>query len=260
MSPKSVGSIASLVYCSWPSRGAVRNEYATVLASETQVLRRGLGQLGLDDGALADQLEAYADLVATYNPRYRLVADTDRFVTHHLLDSVSAVAVLHELGTALRLMDVGSGAGLPGIPLALCLPDWQVTLVERSARRVRFLQLARQELPLPNCRIVASSLLQLGEGATEELQDVIAFRAVADANLLLHELGELGRRGVVVHQNSVVVAFKGRADRLAAELVGLQQPHSVRRMEVPFLTSPRHLVMFSGPWEGAKRRGPENTS
>ena len=220
---------------------------------ERLLLLGGLQQLRLDEQMLAERLERYAELVEKFNPRYRLVADSERLVTHHLLDSVAAVPVLRGLGPAARLMDVGSGAGLPGIPLALCLPEWQVTLVERSARRARFLLLVRKELQLANCTVIASSLEQLGQMAADEPQDVIVFRAVAETNSMLADLRVLGRHRAVLHQGTVVVAFKGRRDRLEQELVMVEQPYEIHELSVPFLFRERHLLLLHGPWEGTRR-------
>jgi 16S rRNA (guanine527-N7)-methyltransferase len=96
------------------------------------------------------QLLGYLDLLAKWNKTYNLTAirERERMVTHHLLD---ALAVLPQLPQqhALRVLDVGSGGGIPGLPFAIVRPDWQLTLVDASHKKVAFLTQAAIELTCP---------------------------------------------------------------------------------------------------------------
>ncbi|HQW60570.1 MAG TPA: 16S rRNA (guanine(527)-N(7))-methyltransferase RsmG, partial [Thermomonas sp.] len=101
-------------------------------------LEAGLRQLGLDT-ALAGPLLAYLALLARWNQTYNLTAirDTREMLAKHLLDSLAMHAHLDGIGT---LADLGTGPGLPGIPLAIARPAMQVTLVESNGKKARFLR------------------------------------------------------------------------------------------------------------------------
>lgn len=115
----------------------------------------------LTDGLLAMQIEmpqdaqanllAYLDLLAKWNRTYNLTAvrDPSAMVSRHLLDSLAALPWLH--GTTLA--DLGSGAGLPGMPLAITRPELAVTLVESNGKKARFLREVVRSLRLPNVRV-----------------------------------------------------------------------------------------------------------
>jgi 16S rRNA (guanine527-N7)-methyltransferase len=121
-------------------------------------LAAGIRALGLDiDDTKQSALLAYLALLEKWNRTHNLTAivDPERMVTHHLLDSL---AVLPHLPpeSAMRLADVGSGGGLPGIPLAICCAKWQVTLIEASQKKAAFLRQAVVELPLRNVDVVSA--------------------------------------------------------------------------------------------------------
>ncbi|MFZ5509779.1 MAG: 16S rRNA (guanine(527)-N(7))-methyltransferase RsmG [Pseudomonadota bacterium] len=116
-------------------------------------LARGIAALGLDLSApQQDMLLAYARLLAKWNRVYNLTAvrDEDQMITHHLLDSL---AVAPHLGDCTSLADIGSGGGLPGVPLAIARPQMRVALVESSHKKSSFLQQARIELALANVTV-----------------------------------------------------------------------------------------------------------
>lgn len=126
-------------------------------------------------------LDAYADLVGRWNPMLSLVApkDLSRFADRHVVDGLVAARVLRDVRgprgcEALRVADLGSGAGLPGIPLAVALPEVWVTLVERSVRKARFLRLAQRELGLGNVTVLCADLGQVPSAST----DVVTARAL----------------------------------------------------------------------------------
>ena len=134
-----------------------------------------------------DTLDAYADLVRRWNPVLGLMAPKDlaRFADRHVLDGLVAAKVLQTAqGTqgcaTLRVADLGSGAGLPGIPLAVALPETWVTLVERSVRKARFLRLAQRELDLANVTVLCAELRQVPAAST----DVVTARALLPPSAL----------------------------------------------------------------------------
>jgi len=119
-------------------------------------LREGLAELGL---VLADpqisQLLAYQDLIAKWNQVYNLTAvrDPQEMLTHHLLDSLAVVRPLRQhLAGRATLLDVGSGAGLPGVVLAIACPDLMVTCVDTVAKKAAFIQQVAVTLGLPHLK------------------------------------------------------------------------------------------------------------
>ncbi len=127
----------------------------------TGELAEGLAALAaagvsLPDGA-ADQLERYLDLLEKWNRTYNLTAvrERSRMATHHLLDSLAILPYL-PAQPQLRLLDVGSGPGLPGLPLAIARPGWSVTVLDSSHKKGAFMQQAVGELGLAQRRRCAS--------------------------------------------------------------------------------------------------------
>src|SRR4051812_12507474 len=145
-------------------------------------LRDGLRALTLD---LADsqvvQLLAYLDLIIKWGRVYNLTAvrDPGEMLTHHLLDSLAIINPLRKAsgGRAIRLLDVGSGAGLPGIVVAICCPDVQVDCVDTVAKKAAFIQQVAATLRLPNLKGVHDRVERLG--GVDARYDVITSRAFA---------------------------------------------------------------------------------
>jgi 16S rRNA (guanine527-N7)-methyltransferase len=142
-------------------------------------LRSGAQALGL---ALSDaqiqHLLAYAALIQKWNKVYNLTAlrDPADMLTHHLLDSLTAIAPLsrHTQGQPVHVLDVGSGGGLPGVVLAICMPELNVTCVDTVAKKAAFVQQVAVSLKLPNLRGIHARV----ESLTDPYQ-VICSRAFA---------------------------------------------------------------------------------
>jgi 16S rRNA (guanine527-N7)-methyltransferase len=139
-------------------------------------LKAGVAALGLalPDGAEA-KLLAYLALLDKWNRVYNLTAvrDAERMVSHHLLDSLAAVPSFNSGA----VLDVGSGGGLPGIPLAIARPELRVTLIDSIAKKTAFLLQAKAELGLGNMQVITSRV----EDFWPEAQfDVITSRAFSD--------------------------------------------------------------------------------
>ena len=149
-------------------------------------LAAGIAALGLalPNGAEA-KLLAYLALLDKWNRVYNLTAvrDVERMVSHHLLDSLAAVP-FYQGGEPkwVSVLDVGSGGGLPGIPLAIARPGLQVTLIDSIAKKTAFLLQAKAELGLENLRVVTSRV----EGFRPDAPfDVITSRAFSDLKLFV---------------------------------------------------------------------------
>jgi len=200
-------------------------------------LETGLAALALDP-ALAPPLLAYLALLERWNRTYNLTAirDPREMVGKHLLDSLAMLRALDQYvvgdGT---LADLGSGAGLPGIPLAIARPGLQVTLVESNGKKARFLREAVRTLQLGNTRVAESRIEALDEPAT---YDAITARALATLPVIV----ELG--GHLLKPGGKLLAMKGaRPDDEIAALPAGWAVESVLPLTVPGLGAERHLVV-----------------
>ena len=142
-------------------------------------LRAGVEALGLTlSDAQIKHLLDYATLIQKWNKVYNLTAlrDPADMLTHHLLDSLTAASPLtrHTQGQPIRVLDVGSGGGLPGVVLAICMPELQVTCVDTVAKKAAFVQQVAVSLRLPNLRGLHARV----ESLTDPYQ-VICSRAFA---------------------------------------------------------------------------------
>jgi 16S rRNA (guanine527-N7)-methyltransferase len=208
--------------------------------SPAESLRAGLAQLpaaALGAGQVS-MLLAYLDLLERWNRAYNLTAirDPAEMVTRHLLDSL---AVLPWIPGG-RLLDAGTGAGLPGVPLAIARPDLEVTLLDSTGKKIRFLEQLRRELGLRNVAPVQARLETYApQGLTSAPFDAIISRAFAS----LAAFAEAARH---LAGAARLLAMKGRYP--AAELVELPawlRVEAVERLAVPGLQEERHLVIMS---------------
>jgi len=120
--------------------------------SQPEQLRQGLAEMGVDLAPAAqEKLLAYATLLYKWNKTFSLTAlrEQDKAVSHHLLDSLAILPFV----PAGNLLDVGSGGGMPGIPLAIAHPGLQVTLLDSNSKKTAFLRQAAIELGLPNISV-----------------------------------------------------------------------------------------------------------
>ncbi|TBV05079.1 16S rRNA (guanine(527)-N(7))-methyltransferase RsmG [Phytopseudomonas dryadis] len=130
---------------------------SAVISRHAEELRQGAGELGV---ALSEQqqaqLLAYLALLIKWNKAYNLTAvrDPDEMVSRHLLDSLSVVPFVAEAGD--NWLDVGSGGGMPGIPLAILFPERRFTLLDSNGKKTRFLTQVKLELKLPNLEVIHS--------------------------------------------------------------------------------------------------------
>ena len=204
---------------------------------QQQRLAEGATALGLNlSAAQHAQLLAYLDLRAKWNKVYNLTAvrDPAEMLTHHLLDSLAVIAPLvrHTQGGAARVLDVGSGGGLPGVVIAICCPEMSVACVDAVAKKAAFVQQAAGVLGLSNLRGVHARV----ESITEPY-DVITSRAFATlADFTQWSAGSLGEDGVWM-------AMKGKHP--TDEMAGLPPSVAVFHVEqltVPGLNAERCLI------------------
>ena len=195
-------------------------------------LAAGLEALGRP-AALATPLLAYLALLARWNATYNLTAirDPRDMVAKHLLDSLAMQPFVRGLRT---LADLGTGPGLPGIPLAIATPALQVTLVESNGKKARFLREAARQLGLGNVQVAESRIEAFRPGTPF---DAITARALATLPLILELGGHLPGPG------GRLLAMKGVVpDEEIATLPAGWRLAAVHPLRVPGLDAERHLV------------------
>lgn len=195
-------------------------------------LHDGIGRLGLVGlpAGIEPQLLAYLALLVKWNAAYNLTAvrDPEQMLVKHLLDSLSLLPQLR----GESLIDVGTGAGLPGLVLALAHPALRVTLLDSNGKKVRFLRQVIAELKIPNA-VAVQSRAEAFEGRFEVVTSR-AFATLADMiEWSAHLLAEGGE----------FLAMKGqRPDAEVAALPAGYRAMAVVPLKVPFLDEERHLV------------------
>jgi len=208
-----------------------------------QSLKKGVAELGL---ALSDaqlvQLLDYLALIQKWNKVYNLTAvrDPGEMLTHHLLDSLAVIEPLRRqlqghapvASAGFTLLDVGSGAGLPGVVIAICCPEIAVTCVDTVAKKAAFVQQAAVSLKLPNLRGLHARVESLTDG-----YDVVSSRAFAS----LVDFTNWSRAALA--PAGIWLAMKGKQpadelDRLPAEV----QVFHVEQLAVPGLAAERCIV------------------
>ena len=232
-----------------------------------QRLKAGTEQLGLRiSESQTDELLAYLDLIQKWNKVYNLTAvrDPADMLTLHLLDSLAVVgpllrqlaavvdvadgldgAVVGQAGPLFRLLDVGSGAGLPGVVIAICCPQLQVDCIDTVAKKAAFINQVSVSLKLPNLRGLHSRVENLGvhkpgEGTGEpsnQQYDVICSRAFAS-------LGDFTRlSAAALKEGGIWLAMKAKnpAEELSALGSSVDVFH-VEQLEVPGLDAERRIV------------------
>jgi 16S rRNA (guanine527-N7)-methyltransferase len=204
--------------------------------SERIKLESGIDRLGLDvSSGAVEQLLAFMGLLKEWSGTYNLVAPRERefLLTRHLLDSLS-IAPWLQGGS---LLDVGTGAGLPGVPLAIIKPEMEVTLIDSAGKKIRFIRHVDRTLKLGNIRPLHQRVEDLsGTGAYAN----ITSRAFAS----LREFAEAVRP--CADQSTRLLAMKGVYPRQELEeLPDWVNVQSVESLTVPYLHAERHLVLMS---------------
>jgi 16S rRNA (guanine527-N7)-methyltransferase len=188
----------------------------------------------MPDGA-DEILLRYLTLLSKWNHTYNLTAirDEREMLSHHLLDSL---AVLPHLGGLETLADIGSGAGLPGIVLAIARPDIQVTSVESSQKKAAFQQQVKIDLELPNVSIYCGRVEQFGR---QNWFDGVISRAFSSLAEFIRLAGGLVKEG------GTLLAMKGRfPSEEVAKIPTDWMVADTIRLDVPGLFAERHLIVM----------------
>ncbi|MCR4345717.1 MAG: 16S rRNA (guanine(527)-N(7))-methyltransferase RsmG [Sulfuricaulis sp.] len=198
-------------------------------------LQQGLREMGLELPPPAEtKLLNFLELLEKWNKTYNLTAvrDPEQMVPRHLLDSLSVLPYLH----GLRVLDIGTGAGLPGIPLALARPDLEFTLLDSNAKKTRFATQALHELGLKNVAVVQERVEKFHP--TEKFDTLIA-RAFASIPDMLAASRHL------CAPNGRFLVMKGvfPQEELAAVTDGYRA--EVKQLTIPGLDAARHMVILA---------------
>ena len=196
-----------------------------------------------------EQLIAYVQLMAKWNPVYNLTAirETDKMVSHHLLDSLAVLPLFekilseHTLSEETpKIMDVGTGGGLPGVVLSIMHPDWHITLIDPVHKKTAFLTQVKAQLSLSNVTVI--------NGKVEDLEptqtfDVITSRAFTS----LVDFVQLSQNALA--PNGCWLAMKGLApeDEMQAFKQTFAQQYSITHItpvRVAQLNAERHLIQI----------------
>jgi 16S rRNA (guanine527-N7)-methyltransferase len=194
-------------------------------------LLSGLGDLGLelDDGQI-ERLLDYVVLLGKWNKSYNLTAisDPQKMLSYHLLDSLAIAKWFDHAGNTL---DVGSGAGLPGIPLAIVLPESQWTLLDSNGKKTRFMQQALATCAVSNATVVKS---RVEDYDAPEPLDIIVSRAYASLDDFADSVAHL------MQSETVLMTMKTGLEEEALNLTEYDKQEY--DLQVPGISEPRKLV------------------
>lgn len=206
----------------------------------------GAAQLGVElSASQADQLVRFASLLVRWNAVHNLTAISSpaSILSHHLLDSLAILPLMSSIfgEKPRRVLDVGSGGGLPGIPLAIACPHWQVTVVDKVQKKVAFLTQAKLELSSPN--------LDCLHARVEDLEvppfDLIISRAFSSLEAFVRVSAHLlapggwwaAMKGVVPNAELAELA-RAMPDVSVVDVV---------KLNIPRLDAERHLILLQRP-------------
>lgn len=198
-------------------------------------LQQGLRDMGLDLPAPApEKLLDFLELLEKWNKTYNLTAvrDPEQMVSRHLLDSLSVLPYLH----GSRVLDIGTGAGLPGIPLALARPDLEFTLLDSNAKKTRFATQALHELGLKNTAVVQERVEKFHPAQKFDTLIARAFASIPDM---------LAASRHLCAPNGRFLVMKGvfPQEELAAVTDGYRA--EVKQLTIPGLDAARHMVILA---------------
>ena len=219
------------------------------------LLKDGMAEVGLSADLIenvAPKMEQYINEIILYNSAYNLTntSDHDELVTRHILDSLAAYKVINQIivekqaaaqetGEEILVGDIGSGGGLPGIPLAAVFPRVRFNLVERMAKRCAFLENCCAVLGLKNVDVIPRE----AEKVAAETYDVITFRAFRPLDKKMTKT-----LLKMTKADGVLCAYKAKRENIVEEMEGIKDlvgEYQIEELKVPGLEdSERNLVVI----------------
>lgn len=196
----------------------------------------GCNQLGLElSSSQQSNLISHASLLVKWNKRLNLTAikTNDDIISHHILDSLAVLSFVK----GSTVLDIGSGAGFPGLPLAIADPGLEVTLLDGRGKRIEFLRNVVSKLKLSNVTLVNSRIEDYRPGTKFDTLTARAFSS-------LPELVRLTQSHL--NQDCRLLALKGKHPKIEIDLVNqeLYKTIVVNQLEIPFLNAERHLIII----------------
>jgi 16S rRNA (guanine527-N7)-methyltransferase len=212
-----------------------------------ELLEAGVKEWGLSlTPQQVQAFEFYYQQLIDWNERVNLTSITDyeEVQVKHFLDSLSCLQVLTDVAPAMRGIDIGAGAGFPGLPLRIACPQMRLTLLEATRKKVQFLEHMVKELGLRDVQVIEGRAEELGRQAGHrEVYDVALARAVAELSVLLeYALPLLKVEGIFVAQKGGEIEGEVEAAAAAMNLLG-GRLKEVREVRLPGLDDARHLVV-----------------
>ena len=196
-----------------------------------EILRQGIGQLGLNySNNIISKLLIYKDILLKWNKAFNLTAlrDEKTVVINHLLDSLSVAHLIQEN----EILDVGSGAGLPGIVLALYDPKKQITLVDKVGKKAAFMRQVCIELDIKNVDVIHCIVEDMDHN---KKFDAIVARAFSEMHLLI----DLTKN--IIKKNGYWYGMKSK--KLMDEIIVKRKEFlEIHQIKVPFLEADRYLI------------------
>lgn len=225
----------------------------------SEKLISGLRELNLFSEKLAFTMDKYIGEIILFNSAYNLTntSDYDEIAVKHVLDSLSAASIIEKIAenlqselkslgnSKIRIADIGSGGGFPGIPLAAALPDFDFVLVERMDKRCAFLENEAAILGLKNVSVMKTE----AEKIPPESFDLVTFRAFRplDKKMTMTLLS-------ITKKDGTIAAFKAKKTNIQDEMENIREivrEYKIFPLRVPFLTESgepdareRNLVVF----------------
>jgi len=213
-----------------------------------QILRRGAQQFNLSlSNAQLDTFTRYSREIIAWNRRVNLtrIVEPEEIAVKHFLDSLSVCPVLANLPQNLSMVDVGSGAGLPGLPLKIARPGIRLTLLESTAKKTDFLRHIVDTLQLEQVTVVTARAEEIGrQPAHRQQYDVATARAVSALPVLAeYTLPLVKVGGLVIAQKGQHPADEVNAATNALDILG-GNADNILPVRVPGLEAARHLIVI----------------
>ena len=207
-----------------------------------QIIEAGLVELSIDyDESQVEHLLTFIQLIEKWNKAYNLTSVRNRhdMARLHILDSLAILPFIE----GKQIADIGTGAGIPGIPLAIFLPEANFTLLDSNSKKTRFVQQVILELKLKNVKVVHSRVENLKSDSPFSSVIMRAFSNLPDIVTLTQHL---------INDQGVLLAMKGQKpeDELLKLKLKLKQPYSVIDIKVPDVQAERCLIRISGANNG----------
>ena len=182
-----------------------------------------------------NKLLQYANLVMDYNKNVNITGakTTEDFFNDHIADSLLALNIFHDYD---NIIDIGSGSGLPSIPLAIIYNNKKFTLCESKNKKCEFLRLAKKELELNNIEIKCINAYEI-----KEKYDTVTSRAFSDISTLIKIFNKLKK-----NQNSKLILYKGKMEKIEEELSNIQKnKYNIEIKKLLNKYKERHILIIS---------------